>query len=271
MEKLLILFLSFLHVSAACFSQEVTRCNSNAFQDSLVEVYSKKARQFGYNHPQWEASWDSLLVICPNVSDAYREKAIPYLKSADYARAFELEDKAVELDPEKWIAYRGFLHCIFTKNYEKALADFDRAEKLVPNANIMDHTYSFYLGLSYLGLAEYAQAEQAFLKDITQQRRGNGNNDPHFNSLLYLGIVYYEIHEYGKAEKALKNCLRLYKQLPEANYYLALTFKSAGNSVASYYFEKAGEYYNLGYRLNEDNEPYANYPRQISQSDLKRK
>jgi hypothetical protein len=115
MGKLLILFLSFLLHPALSYSQLKVDCSSKAVQDSLLEVYSAKAWKFGYNHPNWEASWDSLITICPNISYAYQEKAITYLKSADYAKAFELEDKAVELDVKRWIAYRGFLHCIFTK------------------------------------------------------------------------------------------------------------------------------------------------------------
>ncbi|HEV7380612.1 MAG TPA: hypothetical protein VGN64_12520 [Dyadobacter sp.] len=263
-----ILFLSFLLVQVTGYSQSAKDCKSKAFQDSLIQVYSEKAWKFGYNHPQWEASWDSLLAICPDVAKAYREKAIPYLKNGDYAKAFQLEDKAVELDPESWIAYRAFLHCIFTKNYEKALVDFERAETLVPKAYVMDHTYSFYKGLAYIGLEEFDKAEQALLKDIAQQHEKKGNNDTHFNSLLYLGIVYYEMKTYTKAEKALKDCLRLYEQLPEANYYLALTYKKTGNAMAKHYAEKAKEYFQLGYKINEDNESYTNYPRQIALSDI---
>ena len=271
MARSLILFLSILVIRISAYSQPKIDCNSKAVQDSLVEVYSKKAWMFGYNHPQWQASWDSLLAICPNVAMAYREKAIPYLKNGDYAMAFKLEDKAVEFDPKSWIAYRGFLHCIFTKNYEKALVDFDHAAKLAPKAYIMDHTYSFYRGLSFLGLEEYDQAEKAFLMDIAQQHEKNGSNDIHFNSLLYLGIVYYEMKDYKKAEKILKDCLRLYEQLPEANYYLAQTFKKTGNAAASQYFQKAKEYFQQGYKINEDNEVYTNYPKQISLSDIDNK
>ena len=271
MGRLTILFLSFLLLKVNGYSQSVVDCKSKVFQDSLVQVYSEKAWKFGYNHPQWQASWDSLLAICPDIAMAYREKAIPYLKNGDYAKAFQLEDNAVELDPESWIAYRAFLHCIFTKNYERALVDFERAEKLVPKAYIMDHTYSFYKGLSYLGLEEYDKAEQALLLDIAQQHEKSGNNDTHFNSLLYLGIVYYEMKEYFIAEKVLKDCLQLYEQLPEANYYLALTFKKTGNAMATQYLEKAKEYLQLGYKINEDNEFYANYPKQISLSDVNNK
>jgi tetratricopeptide (TPR) repeat protein len=271
MGKSLILFLSLFLTPVLGYSQTEIDCSSKVVQDSLLEVFSKKAWKFGYNHPIWEASWDSLIAICPNIAEAYQEKAIPYLKSGDYAKAFELEDKAVELDPKRWIAYRGFLHCIFTKNYEKALSDFQLAEQMVPNASVMDHTYSFFCGLSYLETGALEQAEKMFLKDIEQQKSRGKDNDIHFNTLLYLGIVQFEMKEFIEAEKSLRESLRYYSQLPEANYFLAQVLKAIGNTDANLYFEKAKECFNQGYSMNEDNEAYVNYPRQISLVEIERK
>lgn len=185
MGKSLTLYLSLIFFPLLGYSQPTIDCQSQTVRNSLLEVYSQKAWKFGYNHPSWIVSWDSLIAICPDIAEAYREKAIPFLKSGDYARAFELENRAVELDPKSWMAYRGFLHCIFTKNYEKALADFDAAEKLTPGASVMDHTFSFFEGLSHMGLANLPMAEQAFIRDLKQQQKSKGN-DVHFNTLLYL-------------------------------------------------------------------------------------
>lgn len=270
MGKSLILYLSLIFVPLTGYSQATIDCESQTVRDSLLEMYSQKAWKFGYNHPSWIASWDSLIAICPNIAEAYREKAIPFLKSGAYANAFELEDKAVELDPKSWLPYRGFLHCIFTKNYEKALADFDAAENLTPGASVMDHTYSFFKGLSYLGLSNLPMAEQSFIRDIEQQRKGTGN-DVHFNSLLYLGIVRLEMKKFEMAEKDLRACISYYAQLPEANYYLAMTLKAIGNPDAETYFNKAKQYCQQGYKLNEDNEVYVNYPRQISLAEIEAK
>lgn len=271
MGKSLILFLSLFLAPVLGYSQTEIDCSSKVVQDSLLEVYSKKAGKFGYNHPIWEASWDTLIAICPNIAEAYQEKAIPYLKSGDYAKAFELEDKAVKIDPKRWIAYRGFLHCIFTKNYEKALTDFQLAEQLVPNASIMDHTYSFFCGLAFLETGDLQQAEKMFQKDIEQQKSRGKGNDIHFNSLLYLGIAQFEMKEFIEAEKSLRECLKYYSQLPEANYYLGMALKAIGNPEGNLYFEKTKEYFNQGYSMNEDNEAYVNYPRQISLVEIERK
>ena len=270
MVKSFLLFLSLIIVFQAK-AQPVIDCYSKVVQDSLVHIYEKKASKYGFNHPNhphWEETWDSLLTICPNVAEAYHEKAVPYIRNGDYAKAFEFEEKAVDLDPKRWIAYYAFMNCIFSKNYEKALIEFNRADTLVPNASVMDHTYSFYRGISYLELNELDKAELEFLKDIRQQRRSNEHNDIHFNSLLYLGIVYSEMKEFDKAEKYFRDCLQQYEQLPEANYYLAQTLKIIGNREYSLYFEKAKQYFSAGFRINEPTEMYVNYPRQISEQEL---
>jgi tetratricopeptide (TPR) repeat protein len=165
----------------------------------------------------------------------------------------------------------AFCTASLQKNYEKALTDFQLAEKLVPNASIMDHTYSFFCGLAYLETGDLEQAEKMFLKDIEQQRSRGKDNDIHFNSLLYLGIVHFEMKEFIEAESNLKECLKYYAQLPEANYYLGQIFKATGNTNADLYFEKSKEYFKQGYKMNEDNEAYINYPRQISLIEIEHK
>jgi tetratricopeptide (TPR) repeat protein len=104
----------------------------------------------------------------------YQEKAIPYLYNGDFGTAFGYIDKAVEIDRKGWLAYRGYLNCIFTRNYERALADLMDAQAIEPNAHTMDHTYYFYFGLCYLETGRYERAEQEFLKDIAAQKRGLG-------------------------------------------------------------------------------------------------
>jgi tetratricopeptide (TPR) repeat protein len=237
-------------------------------QDSLIARYLDKAEQlpYMYNDPAWELYCDSLITVCPNIAEAYQRKAIPYIKNGDYARAFELEKKAVELDPKAWLAYNAFLKCIFTKDYEGALIDFEKAQELSPDGFEMDHTYRFFQGLCNLELGRYSQAEENFKQDIIIQTRSNGREeDAHFNTLLYLGIVYYEMGENDKAEKYLLKCLASYKELPEANYYLALIYQRENKkALKGQYLGIAKQAKTQGYGMNEDNMFYVYYPHQIT-------
>ncbi|WP_167856900.1 tetratricopeptide repeat protein [Hymenobacter aquaticus] len=235
----------------------------------MAKYLDKGAAVYGYNHPNWEKYCDSLIAACPTIAVAYREKAIPYLKKGDYATAFPLEDKAVALDPKTWTAYRGFLKCIFTKDYAGALLDFQQARRLVPGGYEMDHTYPFYEGLCNLELGHYAQAAASFRLDIAQQTQGHPQRPPHFNSLFYAGVLYYEMQDYPQATHYLTYCLRLNPQFPDAHYYLAQVYLARKkNGEATRHLRLGQAYYRQGYRLNEDNEAYANYPHQITLYEL---
>lgn len=272
MEKSLILSLNFLLISTPSFSQRKKDrllncdCSNKITQDSLITRFiDNGAQKVSYNGLEWEKYCDSLILICPNIAIAYQQKAIPYIKNADYAKAFNLEDKAVELDPKNYTAYRGFLKCIFTKDYVGAIQDFQTAEKLIPNGYEMDHTYHFYEGLCNLELKNYLTARENFNDDCTIQTSGDTAKSVHFNSLLYIGILYFEMVDNLNAKKYFLKCLNMYKELPDANYYLALTYKREGNlKQAKMHLEIAKKFISMGYGTNEDNVIYAYYPHQIT-------
>lgn len=272
MEKLLILFLSCLFLSENCNGQTMSvkttiDCYNKHTQDSLIERYiengAQKLRHF-YNDRAWPVYCDSIIALCPNIAEAYRQKAIPFIKNGEYEKAFELENKIVELEPKEWTAYNGFLKCIFTKDYEGAIIEFQKAQQLTPNGFEMDHTYFFYEGLCNLELGNYKKAEANFNQDVFIQIGGEAQKEAHFNTLLYFGILYYEMGDYTKAKEYLLNCLKQYSQLPDANYYLAMTYKKIGDlELKKKYLETAKLSIQQGYSMNEDNLYYANYPHQI--------
>ena len=247
-------------------------CSSKAYQDTLVARYlDRGAHRISYLSPQWGQYCDSLIAACPNIAYAYQQKAMPLIKCGDYAKAFPLVDKAVELDVNRWLAYRGFLKCIFTKDYSGAIADFQRVTKLKPNGREMDHTYSFFEGACELELGHYKLAEAAFANDIALQRGRDGAGQLHFNTLFYAGVVAARLKQYGPAQAYLQQCLQAYPQHPEANYYLALTYQAQGQpALARQHLEAAQRALIGGYRLNEDNMFYANYPEQITEYEVTR-
>lgn len=278
MGKSLILFLNFFLGATFSFCQPIQNrscdCNDRKVRDSLVEKYlDKGAQKHSYNGPQWQLYCDSLIALCPNIGKAYQLKAIPYIKYADYAKAFPLEDKAVEVEPKRWTAYRGFLKCIFTKDYEGSIIDFKNAQLLTPNSYEMDHTYLFYEGLCNLELSNYARAEENFKRDIFIQQGADINKPKsvHFNTYWYMGILYYEMNENEKAKDYLQKCIAIYKTHPDANYYLALLYKRENNNeLKDKYLQIAKQSKLLGYNINEDNIYYVYYPHQITLFEINR-
>ena len=259
------------HCQAGGGAQLAAPCGSQHYQDSLITRYIESgAHQYSYNDPRWTQYCDSLIAVCPRVAYAYQQKAVPLIKDGKYAEAFALENRAAELDPPKWLAYRGFLKCIFSKDYEGAILDFQQVARLKPGSREMDHTYPFFEGLCNLELGNYQRAEVNFKEDIRQQKGPDGTHDVHFNSLFYVGALYLEMKDYAQAVTYLAQCLRAYPQHPEANYYLGLAYQAQGNQpAAKRHLLAAQKALASGYRLNEDNIYYANYPRQITDYEIK--
>ena len=68
-----------------------------------------------------------------------------------------------------------------------------------------------------------------------------------------------------KAKEYLLKCLLQYKDLPDANYYLALIYKREKNiDFQNKYLQIAKQAKAKGYSLNEDNVYYVYYPHQIT-------
>ena len=274
MVKSSILFLSFLFAGWACSHKPATTagpaidCSNPHIKDSIINRFidngaEKLPKQ--YNNPAWGSYFDSVIALCPDIASAWQLKAIPYIKNGEYEKAFALNDKAVALDPRGYTAYRGFLKCIFTKDFEGAITDFQKAQQLTPNGGEMDHTYKFYEGLCNLELGNYLQAEENFNADILIQTGGNKKAVPHFNTLLYVGILYYEMKNYVRSKEYLQKCLSVYPQLPEANFYLAMVYKQENRpALKNKYLELARMAIIDGYTMSEDNLYYAYYPHQVT-------
>ena len=276
MGKSLRLFLSLLLLAHCGQGQPTARagapCGSQPNQDSLVARFlTNGAHRISYLDPRWALYCDSLIAACPTFAYAYQQKAMPLIKTGKYEETFALLNRAVALDPNHWLAYRGFLKCIFTKDYDGALLDFEQAARLKPNGREMDHTYPFFRGLCQLELGRFARAEAEFNRDLAQQRGADGKGDVHFNTLLYVGIAYLEMKKHDLAATHLQQCLRAYPQHPEANYYAALVARAQGDEAAAQqYLATAQKALLGGYRLNEDNIFYTNYPRQITEFEVMR-
>jgi tetratricopeptide (TPR) repeat protein len=227
-----------------------------------------RARVF-YTDPRWQLYCDSVLAICENIAEAYQMKALPFVKYGDFLTAMPLLDKAVLYDTLQYLPYRAFIKCIFAKDYDGAITDFNLCQRLARGGGIMDHSYSFYLGLSYLERGEADVAWQYIAEDIkVQQDRGAGS-DAHFNSWLYAGIVHIELNKPDSAKYFLQQCLSRYPQHPEGNYYMARVLQKLSLPDDAQKHAEAGRAGLIaGYRMNEDNIAYVNYPRQVTVNDF---
>lgn len=233
-------------------------CDDPAATDSAIHYIWQ---HHAYTTPQYQDACDSLLALCPELDQVWQMKAMPYIKLGNWEKCFAALEKAVVLNPRQWLPYQAFLKCIFTKDYEGAIPELKAADKLMPGSGTMDHSFDFFIGLSYLCLDSLEQAETYLGKDIGWQEKSRGKGNVHHVSLLYMGLCQLKMKHYLVAEKIFHQCLNIYPQYPEANYYMGELYALTGKKIlAKAYFVKARQCYGQGYNSSEDQEYYINYP-----------
>lgn len=221
---------------------------------NVAPVYSQKRQRY----------LDSALMIKPWKASWWQQKAMPLYKQQKYEVGSRFLDSAVKYDAVKYIDYRGFMKCVFQKSYTDAIRDFELAKEIIGEGEVMDHTYDFYIGLSFLQLNMLDSAEYYLVATTERQRKTLGAKWVHPLDLFYLGIVYYEEERYDKALAVLDSCVSLYKNFSDAKFYKAMCLSRMGRKDdAKAMWVDAAHDYRAGYTINEDNAVYEAYPYQV--------
>lgn len=163
----------------------------------------------------------------PDNSDNYFEQSVAYNKYGYHDKGFELLDQAVALDPKLHLGYRGYMKLRFLRDYNGALADFNRLDSLTPNFNDAPwgENIDFLRGECHYGNKDFQKAIDAFQLNIDNQDPGWAD----IQSFVYLGMCEYELGNYEKAITELHNALEQSDKTPEAYYYLAKVYKALDN------------------------------------------
>ena len=174
-------------------------------------------------------------------------------------------NKAVELKPERYLDYRAFMKCIFSKQYRSSLKDFKEALALNGDIGLMDHPYRFYMGLCYLQLNEFEDAKRLFLGVLDAEAKQSGSDSTgHPLRYFYTGITYLELGEYVLAEQYLRLSISNYQNFSDAKYYLSICLRAQGKvMLAKGYVNEAKANLMKGYTISEDQKFYETYPYQI--------
>ena len=187
---------------------------------------------------------------------------MPYYKAKKYAVGMPLVDKAVQYDEKRWLDYRAFIKCIFAKTYKEAIVDFEDCIKKFGNQYVQDHTYYFYIGISYLQLNEFEKAETIFKNDIEDQTKRMG--EAHFLDLFYYGISKYEQQKWEEAIVEFDKSLKQYPEFSDVEYYKAICLARLGKKEeSSSLLAKAIKDAASGYTINEANAIYETYPYKV--------
>lgn len=238
-------------------------------KDSIIDEVFKVAAMTGLNSQRRREILDSAIIEHPTIANLYQQRAMPLYKQDKDELGLPFLEKAAELNPEKYLDYMAFMKCIFSKNYKAAIVDFEKALTLSGEGYVMDHTYYFYMGISYLQLNEFEKAKSFLEKSADQVEKESGREWVHYLDLMYLGIAKMELKEYEKAILDFDEALLQYENFSDVKYYKAICMYSLGkNEEAKKLAKEAKKDLLNGDTINEDNVFYERYPYQLRKSWL---
>lgn len=252
-----------LYFSCITFGQTQSR---TAKQDSIIDKYLKNgAYKYHYTMQGWDDNINLALKQDSTIALLWQQKALPLWKTKKYELALRCYDKAVSYDRANYLGRRGFLKCIFQKDYRSAIIDMESAEKEFGYGYQNDHSYPFYISLCYLQLNEYGKAEQVLQADLDKTIRERGEDWVHFLDLFYMGIIQYELRNYDKAITFFDKTLKHYHNFSDAKYYKGLCLLQKGDKTnAEVTMREAKANFEQGYTINEDDANYEIYPYKVN-------
>jgi tetratricopeptide (TPR) repeat protein len=250
----------FLFIIFSACSQKKSYTKESIIQEHVYDCADKI--NYRTQLEEYQDCLDAGLKKDSTIAYLWQQKAMPYFKIKKYDAGMQFLDKAVKYDAITWLDYRGFIKCIFAKTYKEAIVDFENCIKIKGNHYVQDHTYCFYIGISYLQLNEFEKAEKTFEKDIKEQIEKRG--EAHFLDLFYYGISKYEQQKWDEAINLFDQSLKQYPQFSDVQYYKSICLKKTGKiEEAKLLFEKAKKNASFGYTINEDNAVYETYPYKV--------
>lgn len=234
-------------------------------QEKIVEKYLKNgAWKHELYSREWQEEIDKGLQEDSTIAYLWQQKAMPMFKQAKYEAGMVYIDKAVKYDRQRYQDYRAFIKCIFAKTYREAIADFEDYKERFGYSYVMDHSYDFYIGLSYLQLNEFEKAEAVFQKDYDYQLNKYGKEWLHHVDLFYFGISKYEQKNYQGAIEVFDQALEIYPSFSEVQIFKADCLRKIGKTEEAIELQKLGEINGRnGHTINEANAIYERYPYQI--------
>ena len=235
-------------------------------QKKIVDEYLKngawKHRMFSQ---EWQEEIDKGLAQDSTIAYLWQQKAMPLFKQRKYEVGMGFLDRAVALDSRSWQDYRAFIKCIFAKTYREAIRDFQSCKEKFGNGYVMDHSYNFYIALSYLQLNEFSKAESILQEDYDQIISSKGADWLHHLDLFYFGISKYEQKKYTEAISLFDKALEIYPKFAEAMLFKARCLEGLDKTKeAEVLFEAAVKSGKEGNTINEDNAIYERYPYQVN-------
>lgn len=207
--------------------------------------------------------------LYPQRADLYREIGIPYGKRGMAVEFHPPYSKAVELDPETWQGYRGYMYLYFYRDYERAIADFDALDALTPNFVDYPQATSIYFmkAVAFLMLEDYDQALSLLDQHITEELRTTTEDFIDLKTFVFQGIAHYKKGDLDLAKKSFDRGTKNTPYSADLWYWTAkLAAETGDKATAQNAIEKAKTQFDKEYF---NNRPYVEEFFQIYELDIK--
>jgi tetratricopeptide (TPR) repeat protein len=160
-------------------------------------------------------------------SDEYMEYSVHFNKAGDFENGFKYLNKAVELEPEMHLGYRGWIRLRKMRDFDKALSDFERLDRLTPK--FIDAPWGenidFLRGECYFGKKEYKKAIELFNLNV----KNNKEDWVDIHTFVYLGLCEYKLGNYEKAISEFERALNQSEYTTESFFGISKAYYKLGN------------------------------------------
>ncbi len=242
------------------------RTELTQLEKNKIDSLWKRANRVGLHSVERQLILDSILQIKPDSAYFWQQKAMPLYKARKYSLGKPFLEKAVKYDSARYLPYSAFMKCLFSKEYEESIAEFNEVKRKFGDSYVMDHTYNFYMGLDYLQLNQFSKAKEFLEKSKNQQFEDFPNDPPHeachYMDWFYLGIAEFELKNYRKAIACFDESLKVYEKFADAKYYKAICLYQLGEEDEAKDLVKIARS-EASNTINEDQVIYEIYPYQI--------
>lgn len=163
------------------------------------------------------------LELGPDFSHGYMEKAIPFFKKGDFVTWKILIDKAVALDSQIYLGYRGWAKFQFLRDYRGSIQNLEGLKKYpggLGRSQNGDYNLGIVRVMSYSASGQKEKAAGIIERLLVTRSYVKGMLD-HYQP----GITYYEL---GRYDKALEN---FEKQSKEYHFAENIHFKSKVSKI----------------------------------------
>ena len=236
-----------------------------------AEYYYNKQKPFKQGSVEEQKYLDKALELDSLHVEALIEKSVSFNKRGQYAIGMHYLNKGVALNPVEHLGYRGFVKLYMLRDYEGALQDFLRLDRLTPGFRDAPWGEDIYkvVGVAYMGMRDFAKASYYFNKSINRITKEEGEDWIEPRTFLYQGICLMEELKIDSAIYYFDKRIQYCSECPSGYFNKAKALLARGEKFNGTVLELLNTANKLAKEENIESSPYFELPYQFYTSDIK--